>query len=827
MRYHEAADFLFDLRRFSMSPGIESVRDLLSELGDPHEGITWVQVAGSNGKGSTSRMVESMLRESDRRVGLFTSPHLDDVRERVRVDGRKITRSALTEFVETIKPYLVDQAAGGEPLTFFETTTAMALWYFDRAGVDVGVLEVGMGGELDATSVVDPVASCVTNVTLEHTAVLGDTIEEIATTKAYVAPAENPLVTATTGEALEAVRSKAGDVLTVGEDDADVLVEYGGRADDAESAVSVTGPGWEVDARIPLLGSYQAANAGIAVALARQVAPDLPGESVARGLRKAHWPGRFEVMTRSPTVVLDGAHNPGACETVAETVAEFDYDDLRLVFAAMHDKDHDGMVAALPEPDSVVTCRPDLQRAEDPEVLAEVFERAGVEDVTVGDAVSDALRTARTGAGDDDLVLVVGSLFCVAEARTTWTRAKVPKAVDDVETASRVLEAAEVPAEGVRAHAADAVHRVVKTRLSERQATLVREAALEVGGECAVSGLGTGGELLDVVLMGTRAQFAALLDRLDGAGEGLAGVSDELRGVLDLDGRERRVGGATGGDDAAGGDGAAYPWEDGTAVMGVLNVTPDSFYDGGEYAAADDAAARAEEMVAAGADIVDVGGESTRPGAEPVSVDEELSRVVPVIERVSDLDAAVSVDTRRAEVARAALDAGADIVNDVSGLADPEMRFLAAEREVPVVVMHSIDAPVVPDRDVPYDDVVEDVIAELEERVLLAEKAGVPRERIVVDPGIGFGKSATENFALLGRLDELRGIGCPVLLGHSRKSMYAAVDVPAEERLAPTVAATGLAVERGVDVVRVHDVAENAAAVRVAEAARDPDSLGD
>ncbi|MFW5918267.1 MAG: bifunctional folylpolyglutamate synthase/dihydrofolate synthase, partial [Haloferacaceae archaeon] len=184
MEYHEAASFLFDLRRFQVKPGTAAVRDLLAELGDPHEGVTFVQIAGSNGKGSVSRMVESVLREAGLTVGLYTSPHLDDVRERVRIDGRKIPESSLVEFVERARPFLLDRAAGGEPLTFFETVTAMGLWEFGRAGVDVAVLEAGMGGALDATSVVDPAASAVTNVALEHTRVLGDSIEEIATTKA-------------------------------------------------------------------------------------------------------------------------------------------------------------------------------------------------------------------------------------------------------------------------------------------------------------------------------------------------------------------------------------------------------------------------------------------------------------------------------------------------------------------------------------------------------------------------------------------------------------------------------------------------------------------
>jgi dihydropteroate synthase len=256
--------------------------------------------------------------------------------------------------------------------------------------------------------------------------------------------------------------------------------------------------------------------------------------------------------------------------------------------------------------------------------------------------------------------------------------------------------------------------------------------------------------------------------------------------------------------------------------MGILNVTPNSFHDGGEYEATSDAIDRAEEMVTAGADIIDIGGESTRPGAEPISVEEEKARVIPVIEHVSELDVSVSIDTRKADVARAALDSGADILNDVSGLEDPEMRLVAADYDVPVVVMHSLDTPVDPDRDVHYDDVVEDVIDELTERVLLAEKAGLDRSQIIVDPGLGFGKASAESFELLGRLDELAGLGCPILVGHSHKSMFELIGREDGTRLEPTVAATAVAAQRGADIVRVHDVAENAAAVDVVDAATDP-----
>ncbi|MFC6793816.1 dihydropteroate synthase [Halobaculum halobium] len=373
---------------------------------------------------------------------------------------------------------------------------------------------------------------------------------------------------------------------------------------------------------------------------------------------------------------------PAACGTLGETLAELDADDLHLVFGAMHDKDHGEMAAALPAPASVHTCAPTLDRAEDPEVLARVFERETDATVTAGDSVADALADARAAAGPDDCVLLTGSLFCVAEARTTWTRQVVPKGLSDGADARETLADANVPTPEIAAAADESVHETVKTRVSETQATHLRREAARAGAACGVSGVG-GGELAEVLLAGSHAAFGELTDALDDLGHGLAGVAEDLRGA---------VGEAT----EAVAD-PRYPWTDGTAVMGVLNVTPDSFHDGGEFFDEADALARAEALVDAGVDVIDVGGESTRPGAEAVPVDEEIDRIVPVIEAVADVDALVSVDTRKASVAEAALDAGADVLNDVTGLEDPEMRFLAAERDVPVIVMHSIDTPVDPE----------------------------------------------------------------------------------------------------------------------------------
>jgi dihydropteroate synthase len=812
MEYHEAADFLFDLRPLGTKPGTESCADLLAHLGDPHEGLRAVQVAGSNGKGSTARTLESICRQTDLTVGLYTQPHFDDVRERITVDGRPISRGRVAEFVEAAREHVVERGAEGAAPTFFETVTAMAVWEFARQDVDLAVLEVGIGGKLDATSVVDPVASAVTTVSLDHTDVLGETVPEIARDKAHVAPRDRPLVTGAGEDALPTIREVAGEVVRVGgpdtapDADVDVRAEYGGRVNHTEAAVSLSGDGWSIDTRVPTVGAHHATNAGVAVALARQVADPSDAE-VARGVRNAHWPGRFEVLETDPVVVLDGAHNPSACAALAETVAEFDYDDLHLVVGAMHDKDLRGMAAALPDADTVVACQPALDRAADTAVVASVFGDEGGR-VREREAVASALTAARGVAGADDLVLVTGSLYTVAGARREWTRTTVPKRLDTRADASAALRDAAVADGDVRRLRDEGVHRALKTRVQPHQAEHLRAELAGLGGECAITGQTAEGELHDVLLFGTLGQFRRLARSLDGDPHGLGSVADGIRAALDVDGHDETRG---------------YPWEDGPSVMGILNVTPDSFHDGGEYDAVDDAVARAKAMVDAGADLVDVGGESTRPGADPVPVAEEVDRVVPVIERLDGVDAAVSVDTRKAAVAEAALAAGADVLNDVSGLEDPEMRFLAAEHDVPIVVMHSVETPVDPSTDIDYDDVVEDVVAQLRERVLLAERAGVDREQILVDPGLGFGKSAAESFELLGRLDEFRALGCPVLVGHSHKSMFGRVGAEHGDRLPHTVAATALAAANGADVIRVHDVAENVGAVRTARATDDPD----
>ena len=263
-------------------------------------------------------------------------------------------------------------------------------------------------------------------------------------------------------------------------------------------------------------------------------------------------------------------------------------------------------------------------------------------------------------------------------------------------------------------------------------------------------------------------------------------------------------------------------------VMGILNVTPDSFSDGGRFQSRPAALERAQAMVAAGADLIDIGGESTRPGAQPVPLTEELARVIPVVAALAgSLAVPISVDTSKPEVMRAAVAAGAGLINDVCALRAPGALETAARLGVPVCLMHLLGEPGTMQAAPSYGDVVAEVRAFLAARVDACIRVGIPRERLLIDPGFGFGKTLAHNLALLAHLEVFTDLGVPVLVGLSRKSMAGALTGrPPGERLAASLAAGLLAVQRGALILRVHDVAETRDALLVWEAVRAAASLG-
>lgn len=772
MESREAVEYLDDLRRFGVKEGFGRARRLLDELGNPQASLDTVTVGGSNGKGSVARTVESCLRHDERSTGLYTSPHMYRLGERVRVNGEETRRVRIRDFVERVRPTVEHMVAEGDAPTFFETTTVMALDEFARREVDDAILEVGMGGRLDTTRLADSKVTAVTSVALEHTDVLGETVEEVAEEVAGIMPEEGVCVTGATGDALNVVRSTAEEKGTrlraVGEE---IGFETLGR-DEVEQNLVVNGRK-KYELTTPLLGEHQARNVAVAVGVAEElgVSPD----AVRDGVRRADWRGRFEVVDHDPLVVLDAAHNPAAVDALASTLDGFEYEELRVVFGSMSDKDNVGMASRLGCADHVHAVEPSKSRAEDAGSLAAVFEGQGVEASADGDVV-EGVRAAVEQAGERDAVVVTGSLWTVAEGRRLWTEDTTAAAHDGREDArmyfgSAELEGHDTPARTVRIH-----------DLARDEAMALERVARRVGASVSVSRYAPD-TYVDAVVTATPDEYRALLE------EGVV-----RKPFDDVFGAPRS-----------------------TEVMGILNVTPDSFYDGGEHNVVEDAVERAYEMDDAGADLIDVGGESTRPGAEPVPVEEELERVLPVVERIAD-DLTVSVDTRKPEVARKALDAGADILNDVTGLANPETRRVAAEAGCRVVVMDSVNVPVDPSGESYYDDVVTDVARRLAERALQARRAGIAAEDIVLDPGIGFGKGSDGDLELLRRADEIASLGYPVLYGCSRKSFLGdATETSKEERLAPSVAAHFHAALRGAAYVRVHDVAETARALRLVD----------
>jgi len=354
-----------------------------------------------------------------------------------------------------------------------------------------------------------------------------------------------------------------------------------------------------------------------------------------------------------------------------------------------------------------------------------------------------------------------------------------------------------------------ALHLCIKlTRVKPFAANIIKQEMLGKGGDAAVSrGVADfSDEFSDVLIMGTVAQIRRLLIKLECQKGSLCEIGNEIRTLIETADAEkpncfhcRKYN---------------LPIGEKTYVMGILNVTPDSFSDGGSYDNVESAVKKAHQMVADGADIIDIGGESTRPGFTPVSVEEEIGRVVPVISRIkAELDIPISIDTMKAVVAKKAFAAGADIINDIWGFQkDPDMARIAAQYDAGVILMHNSDTTV-------YSDLMGDIIKFLRESISIAENAGIPKQNIAIDPGIGFGKNLAQNLKTMCKLDELKCLGYPVLLGTSRKSMIGKLlELPVDERIEGTAATVAVGIEKGADFIRVHDVKEMARVSKMTDA---------
>jgi dihydropteroate synthase len=379
---------------------------------------------------------------------------------------------------------------------------------------------------------------------------------------------------------------------------------------------------------------------------------------------------------------------------------------------------------------------------------------------------------------------------------------------------------------GIEIMAPKASFQTVKVEnLNFAAANIIKQEMLAQGGEAAISRAvySTKGEDSDVLILGTVRHFQDLIRKLHlQPFKSLMRLASELELALARYAGEELTPLDMGG--------RLFVWGARTYIMGVVNVTPDSFSGDGLGYDVERAVAQAESMVAEGADLIDVGGESTRPGSQPVEAEEELRRVLPVVEALAQrIDVPLSIDTYRSEVAKAAVEAGASLINDIWGLhMDPELGQVAARYQVPLVLMHNRSRPkdaVQTERlggryqGVEYEDLMADIIRELRESMTLALEAGVEREKIIVDPGIGFGKTVPQNLQLLASLSELKVLGRPVLVGPSRKSFIGyTLDLPPEDRVEGTAAAVAVGITCGADIVRVHDVKEMARVARMTDA---------
>jgi dihydrofolate synthase/folylpolyglutamate synthase len=404
----------YDLRR---------VNELLSILGNPQRKAASVHITGTNGKGSVAVMIASSLTAAGYRTGLYTSPHFHTWRERVRVDGKLISEAELARLVTELKPQLeaVNERATYGKLTTFEFLTALAFAYFGQRGVRFQVLEVGLGGQFDATSVITPLVSIITPISFDHTDVLGTTLKEIAAEKCGIIKPESIVVTApqppeAAGVIREVCRKRRAKLLTVGKE-----VTWQGLSFALDGQrLRVQGRRDSYQLFLPLLGEHQLVNAATAVAALEVIADsgfDISKENVARGFEKVSWPGRFQILSRRPLLVVDGGHNIGAARSLAQSIKQYlDYKRAILVMGTSQDKDVAGLVAELaPLFDQVIVTRSQHPRALAPATLAAEFARHGVRAQVVGDVPSALLR-ALSLAGEEDLVCVAGSLFVVGEA---------------------------------------------------------------------------------------------------------------------------------------------------------------------------------------------------------------------------------------------------------------------------------------------------------------------------------------------------------------------------------------------------------------------------
>ena len=430
--YQAALDYIYSFVDFSrthqenLSPenfDLSRMVQFMALLGEPQNDFPSLHVAGSKGKGSVSAFCASALQQAGYRVGLYTSPHLRDFEERIQINQVPIARETLVDLVDEIKP-VVSQIHG---LTTFEIMTGLAFLYFARAGADIAVIEVGLGGRLDATNIINPLVSVITSLYLDHTSILGDTLAQIAAEKGGIIKSGVPVICAPQEkESLEVLgriaEEKAAQLVEVARDYSFKLLER--KLDGQVFEIRNEKDQFLMELAIPLLGEYQITNAVVAYAALEELRVQgiaISEEHITRGFREVVWPARFEVLRKEPPVIVDSAHNPASMGKLRETIDDFFPDlPLVLVFGISEDKQLDGMLEEiLPRTTHLITTQADHPRAMDPDELAG---RAGKYKCRIESIpeVGEALRRGLSLVEEKNLLVVTGSIFVAASGRIAW-----------------------------------------------------------------------------------------------------------------------------------------------------------------------------------------------------------------------------------------------------------------------------------------------------------------------------------------------------------------------------------------------------------------------
>src|SRR3989344_4112243 len=391
MRKIEALLYLQNLERFGTQLGLERISLLLSKLGSPERELKAIHVAGTNGKGSVCAMVNTILQEAGYKVGLYTSPHLVDFKERFLINNKKISNSEVIRQVEILRPFAEEIKENfGQP-TYFEVTTAAAFNYFAEQNIDYAVIETGLGGRLDATNVINPLVSVITNIDYEHTEYLGNTLEKIAFEKAGIIKQNKPTLTAANEPALNVIKK--------------ICAERNSKLIVANK---------KYNKKLNLRGEFQKINAGLAVRAVKELNPEIKADIIENALEKVDWPARLDLRKiKGKQILLDSAHHPACIRTIIPEFKNFDYKKLRAVVGILQDKDYATMLNQLNSiVDEYILANPKTDRAQTSEILSQYVNK----NYKIIENTAEAVKEAINFSDKDDLILITGSMYVVGEA---------------------------------------------------------------------------------------------------------------------------------------------------------------------------------------------------------------------------------------------------------------------------------------------------------------------------------------------------------------------------------------------------------------------------